>query len=182
MFGIEVEGLEGLQAFLGGIQVSLKKAETELPKEFAKRVFHKLKDNAYNQRLKLLPLSPKYIQWKRRQGLSTRILISTGEYVRSIQLKKVGNVWRVLVPPDLIHSGSDISMEELARVLEFGSVKRNISPRPLWALTHAQAVREYPKFAKEFARKLLSSMAGFNVGKGRGGRNLLTVTLEGESV
>jgi hypothetical protein len=127
----------------------------------ARRLCRDLKDAIYKQRFGHHALNAAYLASKKRAGLDTRILIATRDYVRSIHVvkgtpigqiskrnKKIGNVKKLLqetgkdflgdnvayivTVPDGIHKPSGLPYAFLARILEFGSEKRNIPPRPHW--------------------------------------------------
>jgi hypothetical protein len=179
MFGIEIQGPENIQVFLRDIEVTSRRLTKELPKAFATRIHNQLKWRVYNQKYtgKFPSLSPKYLSFKKRKGLSPKMFVATGALIRSIRVRKVGDFWYVTVPKTR-HKGTGLSYVELASILEFGSPQNGLPPRPLWAATAAQAVQDYPKFVKDFIRKFYSEQEGFNVGKGRGGRNIIRIEVE----
>lgn len=177
LFGIEAIGETEVKVFLKSIRVNLKETETLLPEEFAKHAERKIKSTIYKQNFKIPALTPKYLRWKKEHGLSTRILIATGEYVRSITTKRIGKTWLVVVPP-ISHVDSDLMMNEIAEILEFGSPRKNIPARPVWAITSERLRSEYPKFARDFARTILNKILGVNVGGGSGGKRWLLVEVD----
>lgn len=174
MWDIEGHGLENVKVFLRNVRVVSKKLKRQLPEEYAKRVMRQLKDRIYKQRFQFAALSTRYINYKRKRGLSTRTFIATGAYARNIRVRKVGGFWYVTLP-NTIHKGSHLTYVEIAQILEFGSIHNNLPPRPLWALQAALAQADYPKFVKSFIRKFHSAKAGFNVGGGQGGRRILRI-------
>lgn len=174
MFGIDVHGMKNIEVFLRNLKVVSKKLKREVPKAYAERIMKQLKDRIHKQRFQFTALSTKYLNYKRSKGLSTRTFIATGAYVRNIRVRKVGQNWYVTLPRTR-HKASKLTFIEIAQILEFGSIHNNIPPRPLWALQAAHAKADFPKFRNEFIRKFHSTNAGFNVGKGQGGRQILRI-------
>lgn len=177
VFGIEVVGKHELKVFIKNISVALGEAKKKISEDFARHSERKIKSTIYKQKFDVPPLTPQYLKWKTSHGLSNRILIATGQYVRSIKVKKMGSSWFLIVPPEK-HADSDLLMSEIARILEFGSPARNIPARPIWAQTARALEKEYPKFARKFARKILNEIMGVNIGGGKGGKRWLSVIVE----
>lgn len=106
-------------------------------KEAANRFHHLLKMAVHQQSYQWKPLNERYLAWKRKVGRDTRILLATHEYITAIEVielpKKQGEMAAFSVGlPDRIHKDSGLPLKTLARIHEFGSMKRNIPPRPLW--------------------------------------------------
>lgn len=157
--GVKIIKPKNINAFVGGMRVNLKTAEKELPHEFALHAERKVKSTIYKQNFTVPPLTPTYMKWKTEHGLDDRILVATGEYVRAIKVKSLKGVWFVVVPREE-HSNSNLMMDDIAGILEFGSPARNIPARPVWAESVAMLVAEYPSWAKKFIKKLLSASFG----------------------
>lgn len=172
---ISPEGLDNINIYLRNVKKVAKKLKKDLPEAYAKRVMRQLKDRIYKQRFTFAALSTQYLKYKARRGYSSRIYVASGAYARNIHIRKVENYWYVTLP-DRKHPNADLTFVEIATILEMGSVKNNLPPRPLWALQAARANADYPKFVKSFVRKFYSEKAGFNVGKGQGGRQILKIT------
>ena len=175
MFGIQSPSARQLRFLIRGTEVKLRELRERMPEAWAHRVHHKLVDNVRKDRFNLPSNNPRYLRWKQAHGRSSKVLIATGEYIKSIEVRRIGKNWWVGIPQGLMHTNSDLLMSDLAKILEFGSPAKGIPSRPLWALTRAAQEKEYQAWAKKFAQKLFSEMAGINVGGGRGGRRWLRV-------
>jgi hypothetical protein len=126
----------------------------------ARRMSRDLKLAIRKQKFQHIPLTQKYAEWKEKEGLDKRILIATGDYVKSIHVqrsstgrdlgklvaaskrgKKISKeegkdkdkcVAYTVTVPDGIHKPSGLPYSVLAKIHEFGSKKRNIPARPHW--------------------------------------------------
>jgi len=88
------------------------------------------------------PLQHWYVQKKIRYGLDGRFLIAAGDYIRGIEVfkgKQASGVYYMVRPAQRVHAPSEVSsttkpimLKLLARVLEFGSRKHHVPPRPHW--------------------------------------------------
>lgn len=110
-----------------------------------------VKDVIYQQLFKLHPLSHKYFMEKVRKGLDLRILIATGDYVKSIKViraedKELGVIYQVGFPKRL-HKTSKVTFEQLANWLEFGTKKMPARPhwRVVWARVKVNFMKGYIK-------------------------------------
>jgi hypothetical protein len=139
----------------------------------AKFLAEKLRLNLLQQSLPSVtnrPLNEKYANWKANQDppLDPRILIATGEYVNSIDARKVdifGDVVEVNVP-DETHESSGMNLRELAAVHEYGqrSFKdsgKGIPPRPHWRPT----IRWWKKRRLEATQREIDRIVGERVFK-----------------
>lgn len=89
------------------------------------------------------PLNPTYKSRKRRLGLSTRVMVATGHYVRSIKVYhfpgRNRDQWIIGIHPNtrardkytgqVVH---DLPLADVAIIQEFGSSKAGIPARPHW--------------------------------------------------
>jgi len=79
------------------------------------------------------PLSDKYLQWKKEQGLDTRTLIATGYYVNAIEAWETAHGIRIGIR-NKIHPEWNISLRLLGLWLEYGTYDSNgnlrMPPRP----------------------------------------------------
>jgi hypothetical protein len=77
------------------------------------------------------PLKPDYLANKISEGLDSRILIATQEYLDAIQSRPLrdGSGWKVGVG-DGVHASSGLLLKVLARTHEFGF--GNVPARPHW--------------------------------------------------
>lgn len=91
-----------------------------------------LQDNIKGQKLDFRPLNPQYVAFKERNGLSTKTLISTGEYVEKLTVVKSeqGNLVSYFIGAysEDEHEASGHTMDVIARWLEYGTV--NMPPIP----------------------------------------------------
>lgn len=87
------------------------------------------------------PLRPWYAAAKARFGLDGRFLLATGDYIRGIEVfkgKQASGIYYMVRPASREHVPSEVSsttpimLAKLARVLEFGSAKHRVPPRPHW--------------------------------------------------
>jgi len=120
-------------------------------KKQAEAISKLVKDVIYQQLFKLHPLSPKYFQQKVKKGLDLRILIATGDYVKSIKVlriedKELGVIYQVGFPKRL-HKPSKLTFEQLAYWLEFGTKKMPARPhwRVVWARVKVNFMKGYVK-------------------------------------
>lgn len=84
-----------------------------------------------SQSLSWQPLSKKYLDRKRRKGLSNKILIATSTYFQSITSQVKGNVGFAGVLKQVRGDDGEV-VADIAKIHEFGSIGRNIPPRRLW--------------------------------------------------
>lgn len=79
------------------------------------------------------PVSDQYAEYKSRLGYDpTDLLVMTGLYYNSISIWKIGNATFIGLKGRTRSSGGDLTLQQIASVLEHGSVVRNIPARPLW--------------------------------------------------
>ncbi len=79
------------------------------------------------------PLSQSYLAWKVQQGHDEKIYIQTGDYFDSItHFMSDGAKKSHAGIPKKAKSKSGTPIFEYAKIMEFGSIARNIPARPLW--------------------------------------------------
>lgn len=103
------------------------------------------------QTLKHTPLSPKYLEWKKRNGLDQRILIAEGHYVSEIKARRKNKEGEKVIEvglPDAMHPTANMPYKQLARIHEYGSAKRNIPARPHWGPMTAKFNTRVPRIRK----------------------------------
>ena len=145
------------------IKQKLREEGKRLGRGFDKYIAEKIMETAkiaiLEQRWssKWQPLSPEYLEWKKKKGLDTRILIATGQYLDSFKVYRSGNSWVAGVDKERLHyfEGKTVRMGDLAKWLEFGT--RKMPPRPHWrpAFDYVSKNIRYfwNKFLKEKGRK-----------------------------
>jgi hypothetical protein len=102
-------------------------------------------------------LSEDYVAQKIKKGLSENTYIATGSYRLSITSFVVGRVaYAGLKKVARNKEGKELA--DIAKTLEYGSVKRNIPPRPLWQPTKQKVIKwlkDTNFVEEEFKRALL---------------------------
>jgi hypothetical protein len=119
-----------------------------------------------DQTLPWKKLSEKYLERKERQGLSDKILIATSTYFQSITsiinstgTKSFAGVMRKQKNKE----GQYVS--DIAKVLEYGSIKRGIPPRKFWTVVYRD-MRKFLIAEKIFAAEAVKAMKNRTGGKG----------------
>ena len=108
------------------------------------------------QSLQWEPLSRQYMDRKAREGLSDKILIATSTYFQSITSKTDGMTGFAGVLKQ-VKSKDGESVADIAQVHEFGSIARNIPPRPLWTIVFKEMHR-WLKKNQIFARNVVTDI------------------------
>ncbi len=118
----------------------------------AERIAEHLKNGIFRQKWKSRwkRLSPKYLKWKKRKGLDTRILLAHHYYISSITVYRSGGDWVVGVKPFQKHPATGVRMEKLARFLEFGTSR--MPPRPHWRPALEEVRRNSGRFLRRYLR------------------------------
>lgn len=127
----------------------LKEAQAKGMQAAAERFLQGLKENWEGQRAILWPLSQAYREAKQKKGLDARILIATRELLDSLQIIKQKDALVVGAPPGRKHSDSNLKLEELLKVIEYGSPSRNLPSRAILRQTKAALREELARVAKE---------------------------------
>lgn len=167
--GVWTPGLEMVQEWIDDLQGKLLAEGSVAIEEEAERYAQMVRDAIYYQQYQWVPLSKRYLAWKKRVHRDERIYLATHEFVQSIQVipsKEGESVGFVVGLPDKIHVDSGLPIRKLAAIHEFGSPKRNIPARPLWRPTWERFRREaeyrltqrLKKYATEEAAKLQQDM------------------------
>lgn len=131
------------------VEPTVLKVNRRILKEVAEDAAWEVRQRLTRQTYNHIPLDRKYLRWKDRWGLDTRILIRTGAYVEGIKAVEVqfprGVGYRVGFDPDahtaLLDSKGRIVSEDggplltdLARWLEYGTLTMSARPhfRPVY--------------------------------------------------
>ena len=104
-------------------------------------------------------LSDSYLKRKKKKGLSEKTLIATSTYFQSITSKVEGFNGYTGVFKQVKNKEGD-ELANIAMVLEYGSIKRNIPPRRLWSVVFSDTykwVRNSKIFAFDAINKLKRS-------------------------
>lgn len=100
--------------------------EEELAKDFVKQVKLAIDTQKFN----FTPLSPKYLAYKRKRGLSLNIWEATSQLKNSLGYFIEGNTITIGWDKSLVHKDSSLKVYQVAILLEYGTMK--IPPRPLF--------------------------------------------------
>ena len=115
------------QPFLNKGLMALQGLGEEMANQFA----DDLRQIISRQLISWVPLSSGYAIRKRTLGLDPRILIATGRYVNSIQaMQQKDGGWIVSIPDEPLRPGSKHTLKDLARWLEYGTLR--MPARPHW--------------------------------------------------
>jgi hypothetical protein len=106
---------------------------------FGEEVQAKLVGRIQRQSFHHAPLSEQYLAAKKAAGLNWRILIATGDYLKSI---------KVTVRKNSVTIAPDKKFEALAGMLEFGT--RTMPPRPHWEPIKKWSERKWKEFIRDF--------------------------------
>ena len=101
------------------------------------------KKHITSQDLGWTPLREKYKSYKIKKGKSEKILVRTSSYLQSIT-SWVNPPWAYAGVKKTAKSKEGKLLADIAKTLEYGSVKMNIPPRPLWSVV----LEETKTFAK----------------------------------
>ena len=124
-----------------------------LANDVRQKLVDKIRDDSFH----FAEYSDEYANWKKTRHPGAPFLMATGDYVDAIEVLPIKNGYSVGVR-DEQHFGEDggtpIQMRDLAKVLEYGSPKRHIPPRPHWRPALANLRRRKATLAKEMEYKL----------------------------
>lgn len=163
-----------IQGFVSLFEKSVIEMAREDTKGLATWMRDEVKSRVYNQTFDHAPLSKRYLAWKKKKGLDQRVLIATNDYIRLIDVvptassvkTKETTTWAV-GPPEGIHQPSGLRYKDLARILEFGSKKANVPPRPHWRPVWSIAIRRGEGILKNVKNKSLRIVRKWARSKGR---------------
>lgn len=149
--------------------------------EIAIWMSQEVKKRIRDQRFAHVPLTKPYLQYKKRVGLDSRILIATGDYVNSIVARRRlinGELCWTVGVPDTIHQGSGLTYTQLARIHEFGSARAHIPARPHWRPVWAIAKAiKFPGIIEKITADLIKETT-----RSTGGKNKTPTTFRGVNV
>lgn len=116
------------------------------------------------QNLPWKKLSQKYLDRKDRAGLSTKIYIATSSYFQAITSKAFKDYsFAGVFRKQKEKNGEYIS--DIAKVMEYGSIKQGIPPRKLWRVVYAD-MRKFLIKEKLFAANAIREIKKRTGGKG----------------
>lgn len=152
-------GYKRVRNFVGIFQGQVEKMSVKFIKagamEFARQVRGIIRKQSYAWK----PLSERWLRYKRKHGLDKRVHMATRTYVKSIKAtarRRGGKIvsWGVTAgKPNQIHEPSGFTFKKLARILEFGSKRMRIPPRPHWRPAWSAYVRKDAKLLLRSLKK-----------------------------
>lgn len=143
----------------------MKKFITEQEKfieELAIKFLEDLKRAIYRQTLPLEPLSDNYLQYKQNNDFDERILIKTGDYIKSFKVRfrrYMGQYIATVYIEETYKSEyiNDITNKMLYKILEYGTSR---SPaRPHWRPIRRLFVSNLPKYKRTVQKRLEKSLS-----------------------
>lgn len=176
--GVWAPGLEMVQEWIDNLQGKLLAEGAESLEEEAEKYAQMVRDSIYHQQYRWVPLTKRYLAWKKRVNRDARIYLATHEFVQSIQVipteegEKIGFIVGL---PDKLHVDSGLPIRKLAAIHEFGSPKMNIPARPVWRPTWERFRREAKaritarlkafaeKETKQLQKELMSALPGVTI-------------------
>lgn len=117
-----------------------------LANEFKNLIVKAIDDQRYRNKWPALTLG--YLNYKKKHGYPTNIWELTGELKKSLAVvHKRRKVYEVKFP-DKIHSDTSLKLVELAKILEFGTIKN--PPRPLFRQVYRYMSSNISYFMKKY--------------------------------
>ena len=133
----------GRQQFKAMLRQQVKETTSTTTKHYAYLFRDYIRQVLEGQRYNWKPLSVDYAKYKAKYGLDPRILISTEEYKDSIKVFRTKDTGYLVGVPHKLHSESDLYLDDLAKIHEFGT--ETIPARPLWRTALSIFSRKYNK-------------------------------------
>lgn len=121
-------------ALLAGLETKLKTAEQIVLAKIAIKAEELAVSRIDEQPTDWQALSEDYAKRKAKKGVSDLIYVATSSYKQAITSFVVKNVAYAGLKKTA-QNKSGAALADIARTLEYGSVKKNIPPRPLWLPT-----------------------------------------------
>jgi hypothetical protein len=122
----------------------------EHAEEQAKRFLEEIQNTIESQSESWVPLTDEYLSRKMNRGLDSRIYLATGSFIGGITIQKDPDGVGFFVGPEpgMIHEPSQLPLEWIASVMEYGDGQLGIPPRPLFGPV---AARMLPEFRAEWS-------------------------------
>jgi hypothetical protein len=138
---VKLNGFDDVQNFLSGLSAKINVANKTALMKIGLSAEKDAKATIRDQSENWAKLSPKYLAYKtstspkrkQQKRYSEKILIRTSSYFQSITSFVKDDKAYIGVTVSAKNSETGQSIAEYARVLEYGSVSKNIPPRPLWS-------------------------------------------------
>lgn len=115
----------------------------------------KLAIDTQKYKRKWKPLSPKYLRYKIRKGLSPHIWEATTELKKSLKVTGT-NTSKITIGWDKreLHKGTKYPLYKIANHLEYGT--RKMPPRPLFRYVFSYISKNISRYWKMFSKKFLN--------------------------
>jgi hypothetical protein len=159
---IKSHGMKQMRQFMRQFRDDINRVNNRSIQRVGLRMEAEAAKHLANQDLGWAPLSPRYLARKEKAGQSDKILIKTSTYLQSItSTVERGRVFAGVNKEAREADGQLVA--DIARVLEFGSLKRGIPPRPLWSVVLAETadwLRRTNYFAAEVIKELTKKYGG----------------------
>ena len=126
--------------------------DIELEEIIAKNFVYDVKKSINTQKYKFAPLSPKYLRYKAKRGLSLNTWEATSQLKNSLTYTiNNNNLITIGWDKNLRHKNSDLKVYQIAFLLEYGTM--TIPPRPLFR----SVLKEYSKNPSSYSKRLPKS-------------------------
>ena len=159
MITINLSDFEEFKAKFAEVSRKMKQAPTLLKKRIGLFAEGEAKRMIRNQDGSWSPLNAKYLKYKTTKkkfgrNQSEKVYVATSSYFQSItSFVRGGNVFIGIPTGAKYPNGQSIAL--VAAVLEFGSVSKNIPPRPLWGQVSQRVRAESLRILNDLLRESL---------------------------
>lgn len=118
--------------------------------EYVRLVRLSIDDQRYRSKWK--ELTPGYLEYKRKHGLSPNIWEATGQLKSNLKYRKLGR-YNYLIGFDkrLSHKGSKAKLYRIARWMEYGTLR--MPPRPLFRVVYIYVSANIAYFYAKYLRE-----------------------------
>jgi hypothetical protein len=138
---VKLNGWGDIEKTLQGLTTQIENANKIALQQIGLAAEADAKKTIRDQSENWTPLSPKYLKRKTsdspkrksKKRYSEKILIRTSSYLQAITSFAEKDKVMIGVTVNAKNSETGQSIAEYAKVLEYGSAKKNIPPRPLWS-------------------------------------------------
>lgn len=152
MFEIEFTGID-LKGLGKEMKAVVEKHNKKQLIEISNEGEQLIKKRITLQQLPFQQLNKAYVQNKVSLGHSAKMFVRTGKYLNSIKKRTLSSTEAMVFVDPTARSDEGTSYTLIANVLEHGSNKLNIPPRPLWR-TSLAILRKTVKFNRFNVAKL----------------------------
>ena len=121
-----------------------------LAETFMKMLTENIENNTYD-----FTLSEYWTRIKKQKGWDERPFIAQGHYLNLLEVGLDDHHLAIGFPESARHPRSGMSMAELAVLLEYGRLEKNLPARPLWRNTFRDFFATVPKEIKVELKRLM---------------------------